>query len=845
MANDSRPHLKLDTGYNQSLPYQYPRQAFGPAFAVVDRNRAMHGRSLRDQLNVIRDQFQIQEQTEIPANIIRDDVVYVEFTSEWGYELKFESLDKDTTRNANFQLLNVREEERQNNEQTEYRYYATLLLREGGVNSFISKVNQYLTQTIVTTDKESGERIDTGNPRNYALLNNIQTIQLATLKAFWTDAPEIPFPETDESIWWEVWFRKTPDDDVRMANVFQNLQEADCIIGQSELELAEHRVRLIKGTIHQLARSVLLLDNLSELRKPQEIADFITHKNVEYEEIREYLDDVQMRTVSEVTDQSIIVCVIDSGVNNQHPLIAPFMPDTHRYTLKPAWGHHDSEANGGHGTGVTSLALYGDLVDVLASPGQIRIFHAAESYKIFNPQDSNDPELYAAITEGAVNAPVVDRPMVQRVYCMTVTDKSFALYGKPSAWSAALDKVTFGTAFEPKYPQIFVVSSGNVSITQHAEYPAKNHLESIHDPGQAYNAITVGTYTRKDRIDINTGLRPLAAAGAMAPSNSTSMLWDQQWPNKPDIVMEGGNSSTDGTYVSDHPSLKILAADAEFPNFIFLPFGDTSGAAGLAAKLAAELRTEYPAFWPETIRGLMIHSADWTSQMLNGRAINTFNEQEKKNLLRTFGYGVPNLDRARHSASNSLTLIAEREMQPYKKENSKGQYNDYHLFELPWPAEVLENLQETDATLTVTLSYYIEPNPGAKRYATNYQYHSHSLDFAVIKPNERLEVFKRRISAKADLPEDEMDNSGESWSIGRSGAKGSIRKDFVTLSAIEMSQRHTIAIYPKNGWYKTRKKLNRFNEIIRYSLIVTIQTEGADIYTPVFNQIANLNTLNI
>jgi hypothetical protein len=63
------------------------------------------------------------------------------------------------------------------------------------------------------------------------------------------------------------------------------------------------------------------------------------------------------------------------------------------------------------------------------------------------------------------------------------------------------------------------------------------------------------------------------------------------------------------------------------------------------------------------------------------------------------------------------------------------------------------------------------------------------------------------------------------------------------MSAIEMSQRHTIAVYPKNGWYKTRKKLNKFNEVVRYSLIVSIQTEGADIYTPVLNKIVNLNIL--
>lgn len=80
MANDPRPHLKID-GYNQSLPYQYPRRVNGPSFTIVDRNRAIHGNSLKNQLNTIREQFQIQNEAEISESIVRDDVVYVEFTS--------------------------------------------------------------------------------------------------------------------------------------------------------------------------------------------------------------------------------------------------------------------------------------------------------------------------------------------------------------------------------------------------------------------------------------------------------------------------------------------------------------------------------------------------------------------------------------------------------------------------------------------------------------------------------------------------------------------------------------------------------------------------------------------
>ena len=309
--------------------------------------------------------------------------------------------------------------------------------------------------------------------------------------------------------------------------------------------------------------------------------------------------------------------------------------------------------------------------------------------------------------------------------------------------------------------------------------------------------------------------------------------------------MEGGNSSTDGKFTSDHPSLKLLTADKEYPKFIFLPFGDTSAAAALAAKMAAELRTAYPSYWPETTRALMVHSADWTPEMLYGKEIKNISEVDRINLLRSVGYGVPIIEKALYSANNSLTLIAERTLKPYRLDGSSPKYNEYHLFELPWPKNVLnDELFDQDVTLKVTLSYFIEPNPGSrnKRYANNFQYHSHELDFKVIKPDENLLVFKRRISASANLPDDEINNGDEEWTIRRVRSRGSIKKDFITMSGADMAERNILAVYPKNGWYKTRKKLGKIETKVRYSLVVTIETPklDVDIYTPVFEQVENL-----
>jgi hypothetical protein len=40
-----------------------------------------------------------------------------------------------------------------------------------------------------------------------------------------------------------------------------------------------------------------------------------------------------------------------------------------------------------------------------------------------------------------------------------------------------------------------------------------------------------------------------------------------------------------------------------------------------------------------------------------------------------------------------------------------------------------------------------------------------------------------------------------------------------------MSQRNILAVFPKNGWYKNLKRQKKFNEKVRYSLIVSLETE--------------------
>jgi hypothetical protein len=143
----------------------------------------------------------------------------------------------------------------------------------------------------------------------------------------------------------------------------------------------------------------------------------------------------------------------------------------------------------------------------------------------------------------------------------------------------------------------------------------------VHDPAQAWNALTIGGHTRKDLVDAGRfpGWEPLAPSGDLAPASCTSTTW-RKWPIKPDIVMEAGNMARNAAfaepdYIDD--GLQLLSTTSSFLlNRPLASFGDTSAAAALAARIAAMLPAKYPDLSPEAVRALIVHSADWTPQML-------------------------------------------------------------------------------------------------------------------------------------------------------------------------------------------------------------------------------------
>lgn len=837
-------HIKVD-GFASAEKYKPIGTGIGGP-KLFKRDRKVHGERLLAQIQQIQQDYNDIKLEGVEQGIVNDEVIYVDFYSAINYEILFDRLNS-TADKLKFKLLNITKEK---SGDEEYRYKVTVVLAKGGITEFTKKIQAFLTEDTKEKLDKDGNVKKPKRPLNEDLLSNIEEIKKASVKSFWSEATGVKFPEDNEVVWWEVWFRRSKGNEGAQINRIEDqIKSIGAEMNQYQLLFPEHIIRLVKASPLQLSKSLMLLDSLAELRKPQETADFFTKLSIKEKD--DWTKELQKRIKKEVNENSVAVCILDTGVNHQHPLLIDYLPEANLHSWNSAWGKHDSHSSlGGHGTGMASLCLYGDLTAAFASSSNIRILHQLESVKILHEKDPNDPKLYGTITLEACSTPVIDFPNRLRVYCMAITAPPIIngneYWGRPSSWSSAVDNICFG---DENSKNLLFISGGNVEPQNRSDYQTLNETSSIHDPGQAFNAVTVGGFTELDVIDLvkypNHEL--IAPKGDLAPTSSTSLFWLNKWPIKPDIVMEAGNYAHANGEAKILDSLQLLATHKDFRNTQFQTFGDTSGAVALASKMAAELRAEYPTLWPETIRALMVHSAEWTSMMRGGKTLQDMNAAEKRNILRKFGYGVPNGAKAKYSATNSLTLIAENKILPFELQKGNVKYKEFHLYELPWPSDVLQNeVFDKDCIITTTLSYFIEPNPGNRLYSNSFSYQSHGLAFRVIGKDERKDVFLKRISAETREKDEEgkveKGFAGEPWIMGsQTRERGSIQKDFLSMTGAEMALRNTIAVFPKGGWYKARPKEQRYNLPVRYSLIISIETPTVDVdlYNPVFNLIPN------
>ena len=260
-------------------------------------------------------------------------------------------------------------------------------------------------------------------------------------------------------------------------------------------------------------------------------------------------------------------------------------------------------------------------------------------------------------------------------------------------------------------------------------------------------------------------------------------------------------------------SLSLLTAHNRTTDRLFSTANATSAATALASRMAAQVMAAYPGLWPETVRGLIVHSAEWTPAM---KAAYLPDDGPQKNaylrLIQRCGFGVPDLQRALWTLDNSLTMIVESGLQPYEKESGKDPTTrDMHLHELPWPRGVLEDLGNEQVEMRITLSYFIEPNPSQRGYS-RYRYESHGLRFDVKRPTESTRSFRARVNAAAEGQGTSSASDDPFWLIGvRNRHRGSLHSDVWRGPAVELANRANVAVFPTPGWWRLRHRLGSVN----------------------------------
>ena len=705
------------------------------------------------------------------------------------------------------------------------------------------RIRQYGTEDLGNRARPDVDRFET-----------IERIRAAVIEMLFAGPVDHDNPAAS---WWELWVRQPGQRAESLAAAARN--EGLDVHGD-RLVFPDTTVLFVHATVAQLVDLAQRAPGaISEIRPASgTIEPFLAQGEIALGQDAVVADLVAR--IAPPQDGAPCVCVIDTGVASAHPLLAPGLAGA--WSVDDRWGPDDHEPHGGHGTAMAGLVLHGDLEGPANDTRALVLSHAVESVKFLPPRGFpvTEPARYGFVTQAAVSRAEIERPNVARSFCIATSAADFPAE-RPSSWSGVVDQLCAGampgerqdrllSANHPK--RLVVIAAGNVQGGQCDQVEAHQSLE---DPAQSWNAITIGGYTAKDVTPAEPpGLNPLVPANHRSPfSRGSQNLASDLTPIKPEVLFEAGNMVVDATgYCAGHPVVSLLAASSEVVTEPLRPFNATSAAAGVAGNFLGRLKADLPGLWPETYRALMVDSAVWPqpirSKLIGRGAHWKPNKRQAQQLLRDIGYGVPDLDRAMRSARNDVTLIAQAEIQPFAAgaDGQSAVFSEMHFYDLPWPTALLQELGNAIVTLKVTLSYFVEPNLSGKAATRPDTYRSFGLRFDMKKRTESAAAFRRRLTQRRDRDEHRASESSH-WLLGPNAFRaGSLHCDLWRGAAVDLAGHDEIAIYPVGGWWKTHTGQQRMNDKGRYALVISIATYGqaVDLHARIMSMI-EANAANI
>lgn len=446
---------------------------------------------------------------------------------------------------------------------------------------------------------------------------------------------------------------------------------------------------VVRATLNSNALVQLLagfpFDYIKEIdRRPSPTFDF-------WETRRVSLDELHSPTsweASSTADDLIGIVVIDSGVSQQHPLIAPALDDAQVFpdglSKRIHGGPDDGDVlTGGHGTAVAGLAVYGDIGDCIRLKEFVptsRLFSArvTDHNNEYDEDSLIENQLEAAVTyfvENYDQAKVVNISLGNHYSVLDDHRYQFR-------FAAVVDDLAY------RYRDlnvVFVVSTGNYVhesddqddlLEHYPNYLLDSGKARLIDPATSAIALTVGGLSygagSDDQSDELT--ERLVAGHKHWPSPFTRTGWGYAGAIKPEVVEFAGDLRFSHGRVPGKPAYAGMPTTAKAfappEGTLFRTVAGTSFAAPRISNLASRLIREFPNASSNLIRALILDSA----QVPTSRPPCLENLKDADDqILRLYGYGLPDFQRARWSTNNNVLLLEDGTMP----------IDTFELFEIP------------------------------------------------------------------------------------------------------------------------------------------------------------------
>lgn len=544
-------------------------------------------------------------------------------------------------------------------------------------------------------------------------------------------------------------------------------------------------------------------------------------------------------TINPPSPHAPIVCVIDTGIQENHLLLATSIHSRASLSLIPgSLPSVDESKPYGHGTRVAGAVLYGEYLPNSGDVVQQEFW--IQNAKICSGHDGAMPK---NLFPGDVISKCIDYFHIAtqtRIFNQSVGGTTPCRTTHMSAWACAIDNASH------RNDVLFIVTAGNIAeTTGSALNPGvKEMLERgeiypdylvedssrISNPGQSLQAITVGSIAVGSFDDGSWRSISKGRTYPSAFSRSGFGIWESI---KPDVVEFGGDTlvnSSSGLVLVGTPSIAsdcypdLVASTLHGPTPPHARDGavGTSFAAPKVSRIAARLQSLIPDESCLTYRALIAQSARWPDWA------ETLPADEKLSVLRTIGYGIPDEGRASTNDDHRVTLISDSDISIEAK--------TCHIFQVPIPPSMRRQGDEYDIRIDVTLSYVSQPK---RTRRTSKRYLATWLEWKSSRLGEEMESFKRQCLKDSGSTAGLVRGDALKWNFRENPSWGvvkgvkrnasTLQKDWAVVKSNTLPEDFCIAVIAHQGWNRDP------DAIARYSLVVTFDILNKEI--PIYNDL--------